>query len=303
MKRIFYIIAILLVILLGTYLQYIYCCNETACGQKKVVAESTAPKKVTNFKDFFVEDGDVSVVSSQNFDFLPSSYTFIRPVGVDLKSKIDQIKQYSSQNPNKHLAITGYYTDFEQNHSLFPNLGIARANAVKKYLVDRGLDGGKLHVKGELTDYFKKGDSPLKGIVSYEVTEVDDKTLLNKLKDLMGFGKQLKKEPITVYFKTGASYINLSQEERAKIQKIANYLDNVKDSRLLIVGHTDNTGDATKNEVLSKKRAEFVKNYFARNGFDSSVIEVMSKGQREPIASNNTEEGRTKNRRVEITLK
>ncbi len=302
MKRIFYIIAILLVILIGAYLQYIYCCEGGTGNSQGVVAEKVAPKKA-NFKDFFIKDGDVSVTSTENFNFLPSSFTFIRPVGANLKAKIDEVKNYSLQNPNKHLTITGYYADFEKNHSVFPNLGIARANTVKKYFVDRGLNSKKIHLSGKLTDEIKEGVSPLNGIVSYEVSEVDDKTASSQLDALKEFGENLKKEPITVYFETGSSYINLTQEERNKVQKISDYIEQVEGAHILIVGHTDSTGSVHRNKELAKKRAEFVKEYFVRNGFDSNVIEVDSKGQGKPIASNKTKQGRAKNRRVEITLK
>ncbi len=303
MKRIFYIIAILLVILIGAYLQYIFCCGGcTGNSNAGVVAEKVTPK-TTNFKDFFIKDGDVSVTSTENFNFLPSSYAFIRPIGVNLKAKIDEVKNYSLQNPNKHLTITGYYADFEKNNSVFPNLGVARANAVKKYFVDRGLDGKKLHLAGELTNDIKEGVSPLKGIVAYNVVTVDDKTASAQLEELKAFGKQLKKEPITVYFETGSSYIDLTPEERNKVQKISDYIEQVEGAHILIVGHTDNVGNANKNKELARKRAEFVKKYFVQNSFDANVIDVDSKGQEKPIASNKTKEGRAKNRRVEITLK
>ncbi len=303
MRRLFYTIAIILVILIGAYLQYIYCCGGCCTrNSKKVVTEKITPK-TDNFKNFFFKDGNFSITSAENFNFLPSSFALIEPIGADLNAKIDEVKNYSLQNPNKHITVTGYYADFEENNSVFPNLGVARANAVKKYFVDRGFDNKKIHLSGKLTDEIKEGVSPLKGIVSYEIAAIDDEMASNQLNDLKEFAKQLRKEPIIVYFETGASSINLTTEERNKVQKISDYIEQVEGAQILIVGHTDNTGNANKNKELARERAEFVKQYFVRNGFNANVIDVDSKGQEKPIASNKTKEGRAKNRRVEITLK
>ena len=67
-------------------------------------------------------------------------------------------------------------------------------------------------------------------------------------------------------------------------------------------GHTDNTGNASKNLQLSKDRAAAVKNYLVSKGADSANIETEGYGQTKPIASNNTAAGKAKNRRVEVNL-
>ncbi len=303
MKRFFYVIAIILVIVLGTYLQYIYCCGGDLFGAKpKTVVENTT-KKVTNFKGFFVKDGAFSLKSNENFNFMPSSFTLMNPISESLKGTIGKLKGYILENPKKHLTIKGYYANFEKNNSIFPNLGIARANAVKKYFVEQGISDNNLHLAGESTDKIKEGQSPLRGIISYELAVLDDKVLSEQLKELTKFGEELKKNPLMVYFDSNASSLNLSKEERDKIQKIVDYLSQVDGSRLLIVGHSDKTGNAKKNKILAKERAEFIKKHFVHNGFDSKLIDVVSRGQEQPIASNKTKEGRAKNRRVEITLK
>ncbi len=308
MKRIFYIIAIFLVILLGAILQHCTCCcnNESKSGTviaTAVPVTEVSSKELGNFKDFSIKDGHLSLTSTENFNFAPSSYELIKPIGADLSAKIEQMKAYSQEQPDKQLTVTAYYADFEENHSVFPNLGLARANAVKGYLIEQGLDGKRIHLQGSETDAIKQGEEPLKGIVSYDVSVLDEGALVAKRQELVNFGKELRAAPIRVYFDTGSANINLTQEQRNKVSKIADYLDEVEDGRILVVGHTDKSGDSAKNEVLGRKRAEIVKNYLVRNGFSPSVIEVSSMGERQPIADNSTAEGKAKNRRVEITLK
>ena len=73
--------------------------------------------------------------------------------------------------------------------------------------------------------------------------------------------------------------------------------------KLEISGHTDNTGDADRNLDLSKRRAEAARNYLVENGVDASrIVNVEGYGITQPIADNNTRDGRAKNRRVEFEI-
>ena len=69
-----------------------------------------------------------------------------------------------------------------------------------------------------------------------------------------------------------------------------------------IVGHTDNVGEEDANLLLSRKRAENVRAYLIRNGIDQSRIKATGYGESQPIATNNTPEGRQKNRRTEVRI-
>lgn len=69
---------------------------------------------------------------------------------------------------------------------------------------------------------------------------------------------------------------------------------------VLIVGHTDTTGDESYNEALSLKRAESVADYQVSRGVKEDAIRVIGRGSKEPLASNETREGRIQNRRVDI---
>lgn len=71
---------------------------------------------------------------------------------------------------------------------------------------------------------------------------------------------------------------------------------------LSLTGYTDNTGSNSYNISLSKRRAEFVADYFVRNGIDIKRISIVSAGSDNPAVSNDTELGRIKNRRVEARI-
>ncbi|MEL6630070.1 MAG: OmpA family protein [Bacteroidota bacterium] len=69
-----------------------------------------------------------------------------------------------------------------------------------------------------------------------------------------------------------------------------------------LTGHTDNVGSDPKNLSLSKERAQAVKDYIMSKGIGADRIETTGKGESQPIADNNTDAGRQKNRRVELTI-
>jgi outer membrane protein OmpA-like peptidoglycan-associated protein len=71
---------------------------------------------------------------------------------------------------------------------------------------------------------------------------------------------------------------------------------------LRIEGHTDNVGADDKNLILSQKRADAVKAYLAKKGVSAQKLETYGYGETKPIATNDTKEGRQKNRRVEMTI-
>ena len=93
----------------------------------------------------------------------------------------------------------------------------------------------------------------------------------------------------------------LSEEYIVKINKIYDYLKN-NEKNISIVGYTDSVGSTESNLRLSRERARMVKSKLVEFGIDSNRIEIRGEGESNPIASNDTEEGRRENRRVEIDI-
>ncbi|WP_119353326.1 OmpA family protein [Azohydromonas sediminis] len=113
---------------------------------------------------------------------------------------------------------------------------------------------------------------------------------------------QLKLEvPADISFATGSATIE--PRLRSVLDAFANGLSNQPTMYVRIVGHTDSTGSDAVNDPLSLRRANSVRDYLTDRGVAASRIETFGRGSREPIASNDTPEGRAKNRRVEIFLR
>jgi OmpA-OmpF porin, OOP family len=103
-----------------------------------------------------------------------------------------------------------------------------------------------------------------------------------------------------VNFKTGSD--TLTDESAKQLDELAAIMSAFGKSTIRVEGHTDNTGNAAANKALSEKRAKSVKAYLVSKGVPGARIATMGYGQTKPIASNDTEEGKAQNRRVEVLI-
>ncbi|MBR6279305.1 MAG: OmpA family protein, partial [Bacteroidales bacterium] len=92
-------------------------------------------------------------------------------------------------------------------------------------------------------------------------------------------------------------------ETNAAIQAICKAMNADKSLKIVITGHTDNTGSLEANMKYGQKRAEALRDYMVKQGAPIENIECVSKGPKEPIADNKTLAGRSKNRRATVNFK
>jgi len=102
-----------------------------------------------------------------------------------------------------------------------------------------------------------------------------------------------------IYFDIGKSIVK--PEGFPVIDQIAEYLKENPATRIVVEGHTDITGSAEKNQVLSENRAKSIKAELVKRGIDEKRLETKGYGSSKPIGDNKTKDGRTQNRRVTIT--
>lgn len=94
----------------------------------------------------------------------------------------------------------------------------------------------------------------------------------------------------------------LRAESHSVLNRVADTLNEYNQTIIEVAGHTDSVGAAAYNQRLSEQRAQSVATYLGSRGISSQRMIVTGAGQNYPIASNATDEGRARNRRVEITL-
>lgn len=103
-----------------------------------------------------------------------------------------------------------------------------------------------------------------------------------------------------VFFNTGSA--ELRDISKYELDNLADLLNIHSQIKIELGGHTDNTGVAEDNQSLSQQRAEAVKKYLTDKGIDSARLSAKGYGQFDPIDTNDTEEGRQRNRRTELKI-
>jgi outer membrane protein OmpA-like peptidoglycan-associated protein len=125
-------------------------------------------------------------------------------------------------------------------------------------------------------------------------------------RDLEGANVERVGEGIKITFDSGLLFAvnqsELTAESRNNLASLAETLKKYEDTNILIEGHTDSTGSDELNERLSRERAQSVSEYLRANGVNGNRINTQGYGPNQPVADNETAEGRTQNRRVEVAI-
>lgn len=289
-----------------------------------------------------MRDGSAfNISANRNIRFLKSSFDNL-PLSTNTENALQTVVDYLSNNPERSLTLSGKYNAEESYSGILPNLGIARATTVKNILVGLGASSTQLEVEGDIDNdlcysedtrsNIGNGATDAAGGTGAGGTEVTGagsgsgsgagSNLVGRLDTInngMGFSfrnassgdarlaaikDRLFGKPITLYFETNAAKLSVTNQQRQDFADLSYYLDKVPDASLTIDGHTDNRGADKLNERLSKGRAEFVRKYITRNaGINDTKMTAQGYGPSRPVGSNDTREGRAKNRRVEVILK
>lgn len=297
MRKLLYLLGIVLTIAIGCWLYSKYCCNccSNECeGKKSELTDMQRHGFALNF------DNELNLKSDYNIDFLKNGFNHLSPINAELDGQLVELKSYFDKNSGKRiLKITGLCTADEKNTSMFPNLGFARSNNIKNYLVSKGMAAQSIEIDGIVKDALSANGDTILGPVDFSISKVDEST---PVEDYNALKQKINANPLTLYFETGQSEITLSEEQRSIVASIVRYLDKVPSAKAVAVGHTDNVGDRQANINLGKQRADFAKEILQKNGINSSQLLSDSKGPDQPIADNGTAEGKAKNRRVTVNI-
>jgi outer membrane protein OmpA-like peptidoglycan-associated protein len=124
--------------------------------------------------------------------------------------------------------------------------------------------------------------------------------------EMDGVTVQRVEEGIAVSFDSGILFdfdsSTLRQEGEDNLRKLTRIVNRDEDTILMIVGHTDSRGDENYNLRLSERRAQSASSFMVAQGLASSRIEIIGRGELEPISENDTDAGRQKNRRIEVAI-
>lgn len=133
-----------------------------------------------------------------------------------------------------------------------------------------------------------------------------DKQAAEIERDIAGARVERVGEGIKITFSSGIMFdvdrAVLKDQYKGEMGELAAILNKYEDTNILLEGHTDSTGTEEYNLELSKKRSQSVANYLATQKVNPTRFTIMGYGESQPIASNDTSEGRSQNRRVEVAI-
>jgi outer membrane protein OmpA-like peptidoglycan-associated protein len=238
---------------------------------------------ITNYK------GDTIFNYPNGFKIKKNSATILNKN--EFNHLIDSISTYLKSNYNLKLLITGLYSETENNSSN-SNLGLLRAHNLKNDIL-KYVSKYQLKTEGELTNLTFVSDTLNQS--------VNLKFIHNSQSIIDSIENTIKSKRLYISFKNNKLISNKSLENYAPLLK--QYIKNYPTKTIYITGHTDNKGYYQNNVIIGLNRAKMVKEYFKSNGINPIKMIPLSKGESEPIANKDTEEGKLKNRRIEIQIK
>ena len=184
------------------------------------------------------------------------------------------------------LEITGSYYDNEAAPEGFDNMGMARAAAIRGLLAP-DIPADKIILKSNLISAGNKG----KYFSGHSYRWVSEQPKL--VEELDGC--------TIIRFNFNSSDGNLDAEIVSTLDKITERVRKTGE-KITITGHTDDVGEAETNMGLGRKRAMDIRREFINRRVLREQISPTSRGETEPVASNDSERGRAENRRVEVCL-
>lgn len=145
----------------------------------------------------------------------------------------------------------------------------------------------------------EKETTPVSNIIE------EDSLTAGSLSDTLAVQPGLMSEPedLVIHFAFDKSSFAADSSLSVYYDKSMAFMLRDSAAGLHITGHTDAKGSDEYNQALGYRRAESVQEYFDRKGFPSDRITIDSKGEKEPVDNNTTDEGRAKNRRASVTIK
>ncbi|WP_438711949.1 OmpA family protein [Aquimarina muelleri] len=202
-----------------------------------------------------------------------------------------QIVDYLGKHQDQELIIYGYKSNDENNDSI--DTGTARANFIKDILIEAGVNPNRIISKSKPYAYQYSNDGTYEGGIELDFKTLSETRVIEVEKSIAtrtlysNFGQKT--------FQPDATLSNYTLE-------LKNYLDKYPNKLVTIIGHTDDIGTNESNLWYGQQRSNNVKDYLVSQGIPEDKIKALSKGESTPIALNDSEENRAKNRRIEITI-
>ncbi len=270
--RIFWIIVVMILwALLATKMcnDYSTCCPDGDQAEEVIgpVAAPLASKNNCATGVICFPDDSCEPSFGQNFDSFKDSLVSLITTGYQLR-------------------ITGIYNTIEVYEGTSDNLGTCRAEALATSF---GLTDDQIDISGQLT-IGRTVD--VEERYAFDIVELEKDANSGTLKTIDG---------ALIYFPYNSTNKLDDGDIEAYLDQVASNIKN-GGGKVRLVGHTDDKGRAIKNQELGQRRANVIADYLYGQGLLREQVIAESKGETTPVATNTTEVGRAKNRRVELQI-
>lgn len=270
-----------------------YYLANTYCG---IPAESISPLEISDSELNFTTS------SNQHFSFLPSSGE-VR-VEENAGKSFSEVAQHLQQNKERFLTLTGGYLANESNRSEYANLGIARAEAIKEFLVNMDtVLADRIKTAGVLKDAISSLDERQINGVQFDFSTAPPSTsdiigdLMEEEEDIMEAAPTF-----TLYGKKAIKGLKMDVNLQQQIDNMRSTLDLNPEARILVTGHSAASRLDSKSKDLALIWASNVRRFFRNNGIRSKEIKAVSKGAEDPLVAPDNVEAITKNNRVTVEI-
>jgi len=250
--------------------------------------------KHPNFRKQTINDSDGNTLFSFSERLLIHNKNAAIKYSKNLTLVNKSVFDYLNNNQQRELLITGLYLSHEVNSNTNKNWGQLRAMELKNTLVNYGINSDRISISSKLSnfDYNSEGDYAYG--VDLKLQDIPIKNI-----DKVDFRVANK----VLYSKFSSKTFIPDNTLKEYVSALKNHLKKYPNKRVYIIGYTDNIGTRETNHWFGMQRAETIRKYLIENGIPKHIIYAKSRGFRNPVASNTTYAGRSKNRRIEITLK
>jgi chemotaxis protein MotB len=227
------------------------------------------------------------------------------------QSTLDAERAHSADLQSQLDAANKKQTDTEKTlgdkiKDLESQLGQLDATTKSKEAELGKVTSEKAASEAELAELRRQKDAAEKRIAAYKALQDKFRALVDtgKLQVVFRNGQMTLKLPSGILFPSGSA--DLSKEGQTALADVVNVLMQFKDRRFMVAGHTDNqpikTHEFPNNWYLSTARANSVVQFMIKQGFPAKSLGAAGYGEFDPVASNDSEQTREQNRRIEIIL-
>ena len=263
------------------------------CIHKKYIEHLATALKDTLVKgqnylvEFYISRAERSIGSVKEFGVLFTKKIWYSnsQAGIPVKPSVDHARKRKYRNKREWTKLSAVYTaDGTETTLIVGYFNYKRPKGQRVFC--------HYYIDDVSVTPIEKTEQKEDSVVIVKTEDPDPETFLPKIGETITLQN--------IFFKTNKS--ELLPESFSELDKLVYYLNELPATSINISGHTDNTGNENQNKMLSASRAKAVADYLTLKGIDASRINYMGYGSLKPVASNENDEGKQQNRRVEFVI-